>query len=166
MAMPAMSQGPEELFVGSGTGPSPSSGATVLAFGGVVWERCADGIVRLAVVHRPRYGDWSFPKGKVDVGEQPEDTARREVEEETGLRCTLGAYLGELSYPLGGGSTKVVGYWAMTPVARRPRPADEEIDGVEWWTGDEAARQLTHQQDRDLLARFLGLVPEAAEARR
>lgn len=131
------------------------------AFGGVVWERDGFGITRMAVVHRPKYDDWSFPKGKVDPGEVPEDTARREVEEETGLGGSLGPYLGELRYPLGEGVTKVVGYWAMRPVTRRLRPADAEIDEVQWWTAGEAARRLTHGQDRDLLARFLQEVPEA-----
>lgn len=145
-----------------GRQPLPANGPVVLAFGGVVWERSDDGGVRLAVVHRPGHGDWSFPKGKVDPGELAEETARREVEEETGILCSLGSYLGELSYELEDGSTKVVGYWCMQPVSRRPRPPDREIDVVAWWTSVQAAEQLTHAQDRDLLARFLALVPEAA----
>ncbi len=150
----------------SSSGPAAfsSRAGVVPAFGGVVWERHGDGTVRLAVVHRPRYDDWSFPKGKLDPGEQPEDAARREVEEETGLHCSLGAYLGDLSYSLDGGVTKVVGYWAMEPVARHPRPPDQEVDAVAWWTSDEASHQLTHAQDRELLARFLRLVPEATIA--
>lgn len=136
----------------------------VRAFGGVVWERNSDGTLLLAVVHRPRYDDWSFPKGKVDPGEEPEQTARREVDEETGLQCSLGIPLGELSYRIDDETIKVVGYWAMAPLARRERPPDHEIDAVEWWTCDEAARRLTHAQDRELLARFLARVPEAGGA--
>ncbi len=145
----------------SGAGPDPDTSGTgadaqptVLAYGGVVWERDAGGRVLVAVVHRPRYDDWSFPKGKAEPGEEPERTALREVEEETGLTCRLGPPLGELRYPTGTGATKVVGYWAMSVAARRERPADDEVDQVAWWAVDEAAAHLTHDQDRELLARF------------
>ena len=143
----------------AGRQPAPDPGiAPILAFGGVVWERRGDE-TRVVVVHRPRYDDWSFPKGKVEPGEAPELTARREVEEETGLCCTVGAPLGELRYRTDTGALKVVGYWAMQVESRRERPADDEVDDVAWWTTAEAAQQLTHDQDRELLARFVALVP-------
>ncbi len=131
-------------------------GDTVLAFGGVVWERPdAQGEARVVVVHRPRYDDWSFPKGKAEPGEAPEGTAVREVEEETGLTCRVGASLGQVSYPLADGRMKVVGFWAMAVTGRRPRPADDEVDAVAWWTVEQAERRLTHAQDIEILHRFL-----------
>ncbi len=137
------------------SGASECGPPTILAYGGVVWEHDDRGRTIVAVVHRPRYDDWSFPKGKVEPGEAATATAVREVEEETGLRCTIGAHLGEVSYPTSSGAHKVVGYWAMQVVHRQPRPADAEVDVVDWWTVEDAADRLTHPQDRELLARFV-----------
>jgi 8-oxo-dGTP pyrophosphatase MutT (NUDIX family) len=128
----------------------------VLAFGGVVWQMVGDlGEVRVAVVHRPRYDDWSFPKGKAEPGESPIDTARREVDEETGLDCRLGSDLGTIEYPLGDGRRKVVGFWTMEVVGERHRVPDAEVDQMLWWSVDTAARRLTHPQDREVLERFV-----------
>ncbi len=139
--------------------PASTTAATVVAaYGGVV-ARTVDGTTRVAVVHRPRYDDWSLPKGKAEPGESPEDTARREVEEETGCRCRLGRYLGQVSYALPGGATKLVGFWAMTVEQRHDRRADAEVDEVAWWTPANAAARLTHPQDRQVLGWFMGTDP-------
>jgi 8-oxo-dGTP pyrophosphatase MutT (NUDIX family) len=126
---------------------------TERAFGAVAW-RLVDGEVRVAVVHRPRYGDWSLPKGKPEPDELPEATARREVAEETGARGTLGAFLGTSVYPVPGPGRKVVGYWALAVDAWEPRPADAEVDAVDWWTLAEARLRLSYDQDRTILDRF------------
>lgn len=132
----------------------------VLAFGGVVWRTEPDGgDLQVAVVHRPRYDDWSFPKGKVDPGETPQQTALREVDEETGLRCRLGPALGSVRYPLPDGQMKIVGYWAMEVVDRRHRTPDDEVDTVSWWPATTAAGRLSHSQDVDILQRFLDTHP-------
>ena len=111
----------------------------------------------IALVHRPRYDDWSFPKGKRDGDERDEDTALREVEEETGVRCRLGAPVGETRYEDSRGRDKVVRYWLMEPAD--PAPADpfvanREVDEVRWLEPDEAARLLTYRHDRELLERL------------
>ena len=92
-----------------------SRGDTVRAAGGIVQRTDPDGESRLLLVHRPRYDDWSLPKGKADNGERDEETALREVEEETGLRCLLGEEIGETRYRDSKGRSKVVRYWLMDP---------------------------------------------------
>jgi 8-oxo-dGTP pyrophosphatase MutT (NUDIX family) len=115
--------------------------------------RAAGGIVvrdgALLVVHRPRYDDWSFPKGKLEDGETWEEGAVREVEEETGLRCEAGPYLGSTHYPFREGM-KEVRYFHMT-CAGEAR-AQNEIDDVRWVTPAEALALLTYDYDRALLA--------------
>ena len=123
----------------------------VRAAGGVVWRRAGGG-PEIAVVHRPRYDDWSLPKGKLDAGESFEQAALREVEEETGLRCTLGAFLGETSYRDRKGREKVVRYWAMEAADGDFDP-DDEVDEVRWATPAAAAEILTYGFDRELVQR-------------
>jgi 8-oxo-dGTP diphosphatase len=120
--------------------------------------RAAGGIVRRAgrngpemlLVHRPRYDDWTFPKGKALPGETDEETALREVEEETGLRCELGRELPSTAYHDGKGRPKVVRYWAMQPVDGDARP-QAEVDDVLWLPLAEAKDILTWVRDRAVL---------------
>jgi 8-oxo-dGTP diphosphatase len=124
---------------------APQEGVTVRAAGGLV-ER--DGKVLL--VHRPKYDDWSFPKGKCDVGEPDEVCALREVEEETGLRCELLEELGQTSYRDAKGRPKIVRYWRMRPLAGEFTPHDE-VDEIRWETRDAAAGLLSWPRDVPLL---------------
>jgi 8-oxo-dGTP pyrophosphatase MutT (NUDIX family) len=125
----------------------------VRAYGAVVVEPGTDGSPVVVVVHRPRYGDWSLPKGKAEPGERPEATVLREVEEETGLSCGLGPYLGETRYRDREGRAKAVGYWLARVRARRPRPPDAEVDEVAWWPLAVALERLSHPGDRELVRR-------------
>jgi 8-oxo-dGTP diphosphatase len=129
----------------------------VRAGGGVVWRPAADGI-EVLVVHRPRYDDWSLPKGKCDPGEGFEAAALREVAEETGLACELGPFLAEVRYVDHKGRDKVVRYWSMRvdAVDHRFEPNDE-VDEVRWLGPDEAADLLSYAHDR----RLPGLVAPA-----
>jgi 8-oxo-dGTP pyrophosphatase MutT (NUDIX family) len=117
--------------------------------------RAAGGLVvrdgHVLLVHRGKYDDWTPPKGKLDDGETWEDAALREVEEETGLRCTLGAYVGSTHYPRFGG-TKEVRYFLMDADGD-PRPQNE-IDEVRWVALDEADALLSYDYDRELLKRL------------
>src|SRR3954462_4024000 len=121
----------------------------IQAAGGVVVD--ADG--RIAVVHRPRYDDWSLPKGKLDEGESFEQAALREVEEETGLRCELGPYLGDAEYRARKDREKLVRWWAMEGCEGDFTPNDE-VDELRWVPLDEAPALLTYDFDRDLLERL------------
>lgn len=126
--------------------------------------RAAGGIVvdgdgpdrRVALVHRPRYDDWSFPKGKLLDGEPEEVAALREVEEETGLRCRLRDHVGAVTYADRNGRPKVVRYWTMVPESGSFRVTDE-VDEVRWLTPAEAEELLTYPHDRDLLRTVTGL---------
>ena len=107
------------------------------------------------LVHRPKYDDWSFPKGKLDPGEHVVTAAVREVAEETGLDVRLGPALSSQRYRMSNGRFKTVGYWTGRVVGSddvsRYRPNDE-IDSVQWVPWDAAMRRLTYSYDRDTLA--------------
>ncbi|QSR32905.1 DNA mismatch repair protein MutT [Nocardioides sp. S5] len=123
----------------------------VRAAGAVVTRKGGD----VLLVHRPKYDDWSFPKGKLDPGEHVVTAAVREVAEETGLDVRLGPALGRQRYRMSNGRWKSVDYWTARVVGSddvgRYRP-NEEIDAVEWVPWKEAERRLTYLYDRDTLA--------------
>ena len=123
----------------------------VRAGGGVVWRRDGGGPVRVLVVHRPRYDDWSLPKGKCDKGESDEDCALREVREETGLACRLGAELPSTRYRDNKDRDKVVRYWAMEPVTDDGFTPNAEVDDLRWLAAPEALRLLSYDHDRPVV---------------
>ena len=108
---------------------------------------------RLLLVHRPKYDDWTFPKGKAEPGETDEECAVREVEEETGLRCELGAELPSTYYTDSRGRPKRVRWWRMEPVAGAFTPTDE-VDEIRWLTREDAAELLSYDRDQALLDGF------------
>jgi len=130
----------------------------VRAAGGVVWRRGDDGGVEVVLVHRPAYDDWTFPKGKHEDDETDEETARREVFEETGLSCRLGSELESIEYLDGRGRPKRVRYWAMTVESSTPRTPDDEVDESRWLPADDAEAALTYERDRSVLRSLPGVV--------
>jgi 8-oxo-dGTP diphosphatase len=125
----------------------------VLAAGGVVSRQGADGGVEVALVHRPKYGDWSLPKGKLEAGESFEEAAVREVQEETGIRCGLERELGQALYPDAKGRPKTVRYWLMTPLDGEFTP-NREVDQLEWMSLAEARTRLSYDFDRELMSQL------------
>jgi 8-oxo-dGTP diphosphatase len=124
---------------------------TVRAAGAVVWRGPP---VEVAVVHRPRYGDWSLPKGKARAGEPLVAVARREATEETGYAVALGRWLGRSAYRLGDGEEKVVDYWAARCGPSAGGVDGDEVDAVAWLPVAAARERVTRDADRRVLDRF------------
>lgn len=117
--------------------------------------RAAGGLVvregLVCLVHRPKYDDWSLPKGKLDPGEEFEEAALREVEEETGLRCRLKEELEEVRYRDAKGRPKVVRYWLMEVIGDSGFTPDREVDELRWVGPDQAISLLSYDHDRELV---------------
>ena len=129
--------------------------AEVKAAGGVVWRR-GEGGHEFALVHRPRYDDWSLPKGKLDPDEGWEEAAAREVQEELGAVCDLGEELTPIGYHDNKGRAKVVRYWLMEAREAADHSADpDEVDEIRWLDGEEALGLLTYPRDRGVLTEAL-----------
>jgi 8-oxo-dGTP diphosphatase len=148
-------------------GPRRSSGhgSTILAAGAVLFvpgdpKRSGHGRKqpRIALIHRPKYDDWSLPKGKLHAGETPWRAALREVAEETGLRCRLIAPLPTQHY-LAQGRPKEVRYWAAVPLSGAFAP-NREVDRLKWLKAEKARAKLTHDRDRLLIDALLTLLAE------
>ncbi|MDA4110442.1 NUDIX hydrolase [Mycolicibacterium holsaticum] len=130
--------------------------ATVYAAGAVLWRPNGDPAApEIAIVHRPRYDDWSLPKGKLDPGETEPVTAVREVREETGYTAHLGRRLARVSYPVEEGIKKVR-YWAARTVGGDFSP-NAEVDELKWLPVTEAMKHLEYPHDRKVLRRFTKL---------
>ncbi|MFE7558920.1 NUDIX hydrolase [Kitasatospora sp. NPDC057500] len=141
-------------------------GPVVLAAGAVLWlpgrpkKGGGLGRPRIAVIHRPKYDDWSLPKGKLHPGEDVVGAALREVREETGFCCVLGPELPTQHY-VAQGRPKEVRYWAAVPTAGGFRPS-REVDRLEWLPAGKARARLSREQDRllvDALLELLGARP-------
>jgi 8-oxo-dGTP diphosphatase len=135
--------------------------ANILAAGAVVWRR-RGGAIEVAVVHRPKYDDWSLPKGKLDPGETPMVAAVREVAEETGLGTRLGRYLGRVTYPVTGHrKLKRVDYWSAT-VTDGAFSTNSEVDVLRWHRLDQVMNALSYPMDRTIIRQFLRHPPDTA----
>ena len=126
-----------------------------VAAGGVVIQTDGGGVSRVLLVHRPAYDDWSFPKGKAEPGETIEQTALREVMEETGLGCRIVRRLDSTRYEYRTGTgrmkPKVVHYFLMEPVQGSIRSGGAEVDVAAWFEAGEAEQRLSYDIDRPLL---------------
>ena len=132
------------------TAELPSPTEVVQAAGGLVVRR-HDGILEIALVHRPEHHDWSFPKGKLEDGESFEDAALREVREEAGLDCRILRFIGHTEYVDRKGRPKAVAYWIMAADGGSFRP-NGEVDELRWVSLVEAHFLLSYPRDRELVA--------------
>ena len=135
--------------------------ATVIAAGGVVWRE-RRGSRQVLLVHRPRYDDWSLPKGKLNPHEHVLVGARREIEEETGQQVVLGPPLGVQRYQVrknGGTAQKLVHYWSATPIDGSDFQPNDEVDEIAWLSVDKARTKLSYPRDVDILDALDRVVP-------
>lgn len=141
--------------------PTSTNDEQVRAAGGLIWREGPGG-AEVVLIHRPAYDDWSFPKGKLDPGEGFRDAALREINEETSLRCQLGADLGSVTYDDSMGRPKIVRYWRARVIDGELQ-ADNEVDEALWVPVDDARALLSYQHDRDLLDRCIAMpvLPDA-----
>lgn len=128
----------------------------IRAAGAVLWRRNPDGELSVAVVHRPRYDDWSLPKGKLEHGETVPSAAVREIKEETGFGCVLGRFLSTISYQVdlrGDPVPKTVGYFSARALDGSFTP-DPEVDELKWLPPAKAHQVLTYAQEVEVLEEF------------
>ena len=132
----------------------------IIAAGGVVIDTKSADSPLVLLVHRPKYDDWSFPKGKLDAGETIQQAAIREVKEETGIECQIIQNLSPVRYSYqnrgGRDRPKVVHYFLMEPVAGRISVNIHEIDAAQWYKASDALGRLSYEHDRKLLASLFG----------
>jgi 8-oxo-dGTP pyrophosphatase MutT (NUDIX family) len=140
----------------TGTAPGADGGAAeVHAGGGAVWRE-RDGALEVLLVHRPRYADWTLPKGKLDVGENHLQAALREVHEETALVCAPGPELATTRYVDSLGRSKLVRYWAMTVERDDGFAPNDEVDELRWVALPAAAEMLSYRRDVEVLRSLPG----------
>jgi 8-oxo-dGTP pyrophosphatase MutT (NUDIX family) len=121
------------------------------AAGGIVWDKRGAGR-RVAIVHRPKYDDWSLPKGKPDPGEEIAETALREIREELGVDVDFGDFAGTTHYPLADDRIKVVLFWHMIKRAGESTfKPNREIDAIQWLSVKDAIKKLTHDVEKEVL---------------
>ena len=137
----------------------------IRAAGGVLWRRAPEGRngeIEVALIHRPRYDDWSLPKGKVEPGETEFEAALREVEEETGEQGLPGRSLGKIRYLKSSGGIirpKVISFWAMRANGAGLFHPGREVDELRWMPVGDAGSVLTYPTDREVLGRFTSQPP-------
>lgn len=123
------------------------------AAGGILWRKTSLG-KELALIHRPRYDDWTLPKGKREPGEQWQKTALREVYEETGHKPILKNFVGSIAY-LANGVPKIVLFWHMKTVETTEFQPNREVDKIVWLPLEEALKKVSYDSERDLLTKLL-----------
>ena len=131
----------------------------ILAAGAVVWRRSEKKKIEVAIIHRPKYDDWTFPKGKAEIGEPLISCAYREVLEETNIETAFGPYLGEVDYLTNDGKKKV-SYWSAKVIKEKEFNPNAEVDQLKWVEVKKVKELLTLNTDKKILEQFLKIEPD------
>lgn len=127
----------------------------IQAAGAVLWREADEDVIEIALVHRPKYMDWSLPKGKLNRGESHIAAAYREVLEETGYKSKFGPFLGTINYKTDE-VAKEVRYWsAKAYKLPETDPSADEVDELQWISSVEAKNLLTNESDKEIVDKFL-----------
>jgi len=126
----------------------------ISAAGAVVWRKHKDNFTEVAIIHRPKYDDWSFPKGKIEVGESLIACAHREVLEETNLQTEFGPHLGQVEYFTPDGLKKVT-YWSAKVIGEKPFRINSEVDQLKWIPITKVIEVLTNETDKEIFDKFV-----------
>ena len=133
--------------------------ATILAAGAVLWRKSEKKKIEVLIIHRPKYDDWTFPKGKAEIGEPLIACAYREVLEETNIETAFGPYLGEVEYLTNDGKKKV-SFWSAKVVKEKEFKPNAEVDQLKWVEVTKVKELLTLDTDRKILEQFLQIEPD------
>jgi 8-oxo-dGTP diphosphatase len=133
--------------------------ATILAAGAVLWRKSEKKKIEVLIIHRPKYDDWTFPKGKAEIGEPLIACAYREVLEETNIETAFGPYLGEVEYLTNDGKKKV-SFWSAKVVKEKEFKPNTEVDQLKWVEVTKVKEMLTLDTDRKILEQFLQIEPD------
>jgi len=125
----------------------------ILAAGALVWRKSKEKKIEIAVIHRPKYNDWTIPKGKVELNESSIACAYREVIEETSIETEFGMYLGEVKYQSLDGP-KQVSFWSAQVVKENIFTPNSEVDEIKWVEAAKAAKFLSLESDKEILSKF------------
>ena len=128
----------------------------IIAAGAVVWRRNKSDEVEIAIIHRPKYDDWSFPKGKAEISEEVIACAHREVLEESNLDTQFGPYLGDVEYMTSDGAKRVF-FWSAKVINEYPFTPNSEVDKLEWHSVKSASKLLSLETDKQILKVFTKL---------
>ena len=128
----------------------------ILAAGAIVWRKHKDKFTEVAVIHRPKYDDWSFPKGKCEIGEELIACAHREVLEETNIATEFGPFLGKIDYLTSQGP-KQVSFWSAKAIDEKAFTPNSEVDQLQWVALTKVRQLLSMESDKEILDKFIKL---------
>jgi 8-oxo-(d)GTP phosphatase len=131
----------------------------ILAAGAVLWRKSEKKKIEVLIIHRPKYDDWTFPKGKAEIGEPLIACAYREVLEETNIETAFGPYLGEVEYLTNDGKKKV-SFWSAKVIKEKDFKPNAEVDQLKWVEVAKVKELLTLDTDRKILEQFLQIEPD------